>query len=62
MAENGRISFRSLEHVVGELLANDPGKQGTMPSLSEFAAKNMPVPIVISWDATGFGKLKLTTI
>eukprot|EP00965_Chrysotila_dentata_P131981 4363496-Pleurochrysis_carterae.AAC.1 len=62
MAENGRNSFLSLKHVVGELLANDPGKQGTMPPLNEFAAKQLPVPIVISWDATGFGKLKLTTI
>eukprot|EP00965_Chrysotila_dentata_P166165 5486263-Pleurochrysis_carterae.AAC.1 len=61
MAENGRISFLPLEQVVGELLANDPGKQAMHP-FAEFAAKQTPVPIVISWDATGFGKLKLTTI
>eukprot|EP00965_Chrysotila_dentata_P257027 6212749-Pleurochrysis_carterae.AAC.1 len=62
VAENGKISFQSLQRVLGELLSEDPGRQGHMPPLSHFVEADAAVPVVISWDATGFGKLKITTI
>eukprot|EP00965_Chrysotila_dentata_P142401 4707961-Pleurochrysis_carterae.AAC.2 len=61
VAENGRISFLPLQDVVGELLSHDPGKQA-MPLLSDLVDLHVPVPTVTSWDATGFGKLKLRAI
>eukprot|EP00965_Chrysotila_dentata_P170393 5624437-Pleurochrysis_carterae.AAC.1 len=62
LADSGSISFQPLERVLREMLTNDPGKQGSMPLLADFVSRDVPVPAVVPWDATGFGKLKVTTI
>ena len=61
VAENGKISFRPVEKLLIDLLAEDAGV-GSMPPLQDFISKGMQVPVVVSWDKTGFGKLKLTTM
>ena len=60
-AENGRIAFRSISEVFNQLLIEDPGVVGAMPNLSYFLGGRAKLPIVISRDATGKGKVKLTT-
>eukprot|EP00965_Chrysotila_dentata_P023226 769955-Pleurochrysis_carterae.AAC.1 len=45
-ADNGSISFQPLERVLHEMLTNDPGKQGSMPLLADFVARDVPVPAV----------------
>jgi hypothetical protein len=57
---NGRVAFRPVATVFQELVARDPGSHG-MPALPFYLGGAHPVPIVLQWDATGFGKLQLTT-
>jgi hypothetical protein len=59
--EDGRLAMRSLAVVVQELLAEDPGKHG-MPPLPFFLGGKLELPLVISFDGTGFGQLGLNTI
>ena len=60
-AENGRIAFRSFDVVIQELLARDPGR-GCMPTLERIRAEQITIPIVISFDGTGFGSQSFNTI
>ena len=59
-SENGKLAFKSLTVVVQELLARDPGTM-KMPPLLDFADGKRRLPIVISFDATGFGRRQLNT-
>ena len=59
-SENGKLAFKSFTVVVQELLARDTGTL-RMPPLSAFAGGQLKLPIVISFDATGFGKRQLNT-
>ena len=59
-AENGRLALTSFTQVLQQLVAQDVGKQG-MPSLP-FYLKGNKLPIVISFDGTGFGSQSLNTI
>ena len=61
LADDGRIAYKSLGVVMQELLARDCGKY-EMPSLATFAARELSLPIVFSWDATGFGNQQFTTL
>eukprot|EP00965_Chrysotila_dentata_P256075 6212425-Pleurochrysis_carterae.AAC.2 len=54
-ADYGRLVFKSYTTVVKELLAQDPGV-GDMPQLPFFIRGNhLFHPLVVSFDATGFG-------
>lgn len=57
-ADNGQIALRSFAVVFQELFARYPGMHD-MPALHAYMGGQ---PIVIYWDATGFGALQLTTI
>jgi len=59
-AEDGRIAFKSWAVVCQEIVARDPGQHG-MPPLSAYAG-GLELPIIISFDATGFGSQQLTTV
>ena len=59
-SEDGSIAFRSVATIFQDLMAHDPGKHD-MPALPFYLGGAHPVPIVIQWDATGYGKLQLTT-
>ena len=59
-SSDGSIAFRPVAIVFQDLLARDPGTHG-MPPLPFYLGGAHPVPIVVQWDATGFGKLQLTT-
>jgi hypothetical protein len=61
VAEDGRIAYRSLTIVMQELLMQDPGGHD-MPLLDAFLSGDLTLPIVISWDATGFGQQQFNTI
>jgi hypothetical protein len=61
MAADGRVAFTSFDAVVQEMYARDVGVQG-MPLASAFGAGGLKLPIVISWDATGFGRNQFNTI
>ena len=58
--ENGRIARRQLETIYTDLLTYGPGKFG-MPTLDELDGSDIEVPFVNSWDATGHGKLQIST-
>ena len=60
-SEDGRLAFRSLAVVVQELLAQDPGTRD-MPPLPAFLGGALELPIVIEYDATGFGTQQLNTV
>ena len=55
------LALRSFTVVVQELLAKDPGTHG-MPALPFFAGGEMAVPLIITFDATGFGTQQFNTI
>ena len=59
-SENGRIARRSVETAYAELLKYGPGKFG-MPTIGELDGSQLEVPFVGSWDATGHGKLQVST-
>eukprot|EP00965_Chrysotila_dentata_P201385 6180539-Pleurochrysis_carterae.AAC.2 len=59
-AEEGRLAFKSFTAAVQELLLQDPGTSN-MPELPFFLGGNV-VPLVISFDATGFGSQQINTI
>lgn len=52
--EDGRIALKSFEKVVGEMLAQDPGRYG-MPKLNCYIGGKLEFPIIISFDGTGYG-------
>ena len=60
-AENGRLAFRSFAVVVQELIAKECGVRG-MPPLDFFQGGNVPLPIVVQWDGTGYGNQHFNTI
>ena len=60
-AENGRLAFVSFTDTVQQLLKQDSGKQG-MPTLEEFDGGARRFPIIVSLDATGYGKMQFNTI
>ena len=61
-AENGRIAFRSLTVVVQEMVARTRHPaSGDMPQLASFLTGDLTFPLCFSVDATGFGKLQLST-
>ena len=57
---DGSIAFRPVATVFQDLLARDPGTHD-MPPLPFYLGGAQPVPFVLQWDATNFGKLQLTT-
>eukprot|EP00965_Chrysotila_dentata_P175815 5803702-Pleurochrysis_carterae.AAC.2 len=59
--EDGRLAFKSYKVVVQELLSQDVGV-GQMPELPFFLGGDHPLPLVISFDATGFGSQQVNTI
>ena len=59
--EDGSIAFRPVTTVFQDLMMHDPGKHD-MPKLPFYMGGVHKVPIVIQWDATGYGKLQLTTV
>ena len=61
IADDGRIAFTSFAVVMQEMLARDPGQHG-MPELPAFLGGKLKFPIVIHWDATGFGRNQFNTI
>lgn len=60
-SEDGRLAFTPFLQVVAQILEQDAGTLG-MPAATEFDGGKLPLPIVISLDATGFGSLKFNTI
>lgn len=58
--ENGLMAFKSFDIVIQEMLACDPGSHG-MPALSAYMGGELALPIVISFDGTGYGKLQFNT-
>eukprot|EP00965_Chrysotila_dentata_P152355 5035180-Pleurochrysis_carterae.AAC.3 len=60
-AEDGRFAFKSYTTVVQELLAQDPGGVGDMPPLPFFLGEHHAVPLVVSFDAAGFGSQQMNT-
>ena len=58
--ENGRIARRSIETAYAELLTHGAGKYGA-PTLEQYEGCDLEVPFVGSWDATGHGKLQVST-
>lgn len=61
ISEDGRIAYTSLSVVVQEMLMQDAGRYG-MPPLPAFLGGELKLPIVISWDGTGYGNQQFTTI
>eukprot|EP00965_Chrysotila_dentata_P029402 976917-Pleurochrysis_carterae.AAC.1 len=59
--EDGRLAFKSYQAVVRELLKSDPGS-GDMPELPFFMGGLLALPLVISFDETGFGTQQVNTI
>ena len=59
--QNGKLALRSIDVVVQEMLARAPGKHD-MPPLSSFIGGAMKLPIIISFDGTGYGNLSINTI
>ena len=60
IAEDGRIAFVPVVSIIQSLLSQDAGKY-SMPPRSEFIGGKLKLPIVISWDATGFGNQQFNT-
>jgi hypothetical protein len=60
-SDDGRVAFRSIDVVIQEILAQDPGR-GMMPLLSTFMEQQMPLPIVFPFDATGHGTQQFNTL
>lgn len=60
-SEEGRVAFTPFRDLLKQLGAQDAGTHG-MPQLSEFQSSGAKVPIVVSFDATGFGSRTLNTI
>lgn len=59
--DEGRFAFKNLHQTVGEILSRDSGKL-KMPPIGAFLDGKLELPLVISFDATGFGAHQLTTI
>jgi hypothetical protein len=59
--ENGRLALRSVAIVFQEMAARNPGKHG-MPALPHFMGGAVKLPIIVSFDGTGFGNLSINTI
>lgn len=60
-SENGRLAFRPFEMVLLDLIRKDSGRCKMQP-LSFFLHGEYKMPIIIQWDATGFGSQQLTTV
>jgi hypothetical protein len=60
VGEDGSVAFRSVDILMQELLAHDPGRY-QMPPLSVFLSGEAKLPIVIQWDGTGYGKQQFNT-
>ena len=59
--ENGRLAYRPFSTVVQDLLARDCGRW-SMPALPFFLGGSVELPLVVSFDATGYGSLQFNTI
>lgn len=59
-SEDGTIAFKSLDVALQELLQQDAGKYD-MPPLPALLGGEIKVPVVVSFDGTGFGSLSLNT-
>ena len=59
--ENGRLALQSFSHALTEMLERDCGKKGH-PKLEEYTSRRRPKRVVISFDATGFGKQQFNTV
>lgn len=57
--EDGRVAFTSFADTFESLVSQDQGR-GSMPPITEFQTR--PVPVVISFDATGFGSTQINTV
>eukprot|EP00966_Prymnesium_polylepis_P120837 2792216-Prymnesium_polylepis.2 len=62
-SDDGRMARVDFKDVVQQLLAQDPGHQD-MPRLEVFLGPRpaVPLPLIISYDATGFGQQQFNTI
>ena len=61
IAADGRVAFTSFNVVMQEMYSRDVGLQG-MPRAGAFGKGRLKLPIVISWDATGFGRKQFNTV
>lgn len=59
--QNGKLALRSIDVVFQEMAARAPGKYD-MPPLSSFVGGAMKLPIIISFDGTGYGNLAINTV
>ena len=59
--EDGTLAFVSFDTVMQEVLSRDTGR-GDMPELPFFLGGHQKLPLVISWDATGYGSQQFNTI
>ena len=58
---DGTIAYASFQDVVKLMMMQDPGTHD-MPTSSSFLGGPLKLPIIIKYDATGFGTLQLTTL
>ena len=59
-SEDGSMARIEFDAVIQQLLAQDPGT-GDMPALPFFMGGAVPLPLVVSKDATGYGSLQFNT-
>jgi hypothetical protein len=60
-SENGRIAYKSFADIVQTVMMQDPGTHG-MPPLPAVLGGALKVPLIVKYDATGFGTQQLTTL
>ena len=60
-SENGRIAYKTFSDIVQVMLMQDPGTHD-MPEVPAILGGDVKLPIIIKYDATGFGQLQLTTL
>ena len=60
-SEDGMMAYVPFDAIMQQVLTRDPGR-GDMPPLPFFLGGHQPLPLVISWDATGYGTQQFNTI
>ena len=59
--ENGRLALMSFNDALTDMLQSDCGKKNH-PKLEEYTSRRRKKLVVLSFDATGFGKQQFNTI
>ena len=61
MSESGVVTHKPLLRCVNEIMTEDMGKRG-MPTLEQFLEQRLKLTLAVQLDATGFGKLQVSSI